>query len=207
MAPHSRNYFLQFVISVSAISLKISLPFTWLVNIPHILPPLPQHSYNSSNRPVLQNNSSQSSLGPTVLLSLLFPVKYGLNNVEHQHLGITLLRIAVVSIPRNEVITLDKSILYLQFISKMSDSPFVLVVHEIMFVIISVVNARKSTTLLLGRLRKWPIANSSEGKCDRCTFKKMQTPILFIIRSSCSMLRYREKAFIYNLLAYVLDKF
>ena len=58
-----------------------------------------------------------------------------------------------------------------------------------------------------GRLRKWRIANSSEGKCDRCTFKKMHITILFFIRSSCGLLHYREKTFIYNFLAYVLDKF
>ena len=39
---------------------------------------LPQHSYNSPNLPGLLPKSSQGSLGPTVLLSLLFPVKYGL---------------------------------------------------------------------------------------------------------------------------------
>ena len=42
-------------------------------------PPLPQHSYNSLNLPGLLSKSSQGSLGPTVLHSLLFPVKYGLN--------------------------------------------------------------------------------------------------------------------------------
>ena len=44
-------------------------------------PPLPQHSYNSPNLPDLLPKSSQGSLGPTVLLSLLFPVKYGLRLV------------------------------------------------------------------------------------------------------------------------------
>ena len=39
---------------------------------------LPQHSYNSPNLPGLLPKSSQGSLGPTVLLSLLFRVKYGL---------------------------------------------------------------------------------------------------------------------------------
>ena len=38
----------------------------------------PQHSYNSPNLPGLLPKSSQGSLGPTVLLSLLFRVKYGL---------------------------------------------------------------------------------------------------------------------------------
>ena len=48
-------------------------------------PPLPQHSYNSPNLPVLPK-SSQGSLGPTVLLSLLFPVRYGLTEVSHLHI-------------------------------------------------------------------------------------------------------------------------
>ena len=53
--------------------------FTWLTNIPsHIFPPPAQHSFNSPNLPVLQPISSQRSLGPSVLLSLLFPVKYWL---------------------------------------------------------------------------------------------------------------------------------
>ena len=43
---------------------------------------LPQHSYNSPNLPGLLPKSSQGSLGPTVLLSLLFPVKYGLNRMS-----------------------------------------------------------------------------------------------------------------------------
>ena len=43
-------------------------------------PLLPQHSYNSPNLPGLLPKSSQGSLGPTVLLSLLFPVKYGLSS-------------------------------------------------------------------------------------------------------------------------------
>ena len=46
---------------------------------------LPQHSYNSPNLPGLLPNSSQGSLGPTVLLSLLFRVKYGLNKQNLQH--------------------------------------------------------------------------------------------------------------------------
>ena len=53
-----------------------------------------------------------------------------LNNVEHQHLGIALLRFAAVSIRRNRVVSLDKSILYLKFLCKTSDSTFVLVVHD-----------------------------------------------------------------------------
>ena len=52
------------------------------------------------------------------------------NNVEHQHLGIALLRFTAVSIRRNRVISLDKSILYLQFLCKTSDSTFVLVVYD-----------------------------------------------------------------------------
>ena len=55
---------------------------------------------------------------------------FELNNVEHRHLGIALLRFAAVSIRRNRVVSLDKSILYLQFLCKMSDSTFVLVVHD-----------------------------------------------------------------------------
>ena len=53
-----------------------------------------------------------------------------LNNVEHQHLGIALLRFAAVSIGWNRVVSLDKSILYLQFLCKTSDSTFELVVHD-----------------------------------------------------------------------------
>ena len=55
---------------------------------------------------------------------------FELNNVEHQHLGIVLLRFAAVSIRQNRVVSLDKSILYLQFLCKTSDSTFVLVVHD-----------------------------------------------------------------------------
>ena len=55
---------------------------------------------------------------------------FELNDVEHQHLGIALLRFTAVSIRRNQVISLDKSILYLQFICKTSDSTFVLVAHD-----------------------------------------------------------------------------
>ena len=68
---------------------------------------------------------------------------FELNNVEHQHLGIALLWFAAVSIQRNRVVSLDKSILYSQFLCKTSDSTFVLVVFMIMFKIVSVVNARK----------------------------------------------------------------
>ena len=50
-------------------------------------PPLPQHSYNSPNLPGLLPISSQGSVGPTVLLSLLFPVKYGLSKVELLRVG------------------------------------------------------------------------------------------------------------------------
>ena len=46
---------------------------------------LPQHSYNSPNLPGLLPKSSQGSLGPTVLLSLLFRVKYGLKNKISTH--------------------------------------------------------------------------------------------------------------------------
>ena len=60
------------------------IAFTWLVNITITnFPPLPQYSYifyNSPNLLFLLPKSSQGSLGPTVLLSLLFPVKYGLSN-------------------------------------------------------------------------------------------------------------------------------
>ena len=55
---------------------------------------------------------------------------FELNNVEHRHLGIALLRFAAVSIRRNPVVSLDKSILYLQFLCKTSDSTSVLVVHD-----------------------------------------------------------------------------
>ena len=55
---------------------------------------------------------------------------FELNNIELQHLGIALLRFVAVSIRRNRVVSLDKSILYLQFVCKTSDSTFVLVVHE-----------------------------------------------------------------------------
>ena len=67
-------------------------------------------------------------------LSLKMDTSFGsvfeLNNVEHQHLGIALLRFAAVSIRRNWVISLDKSILYLQFLCKMSHSTIALVVHD-----------------------------------------------------------------------------
>ena len=55
---------------------------------------------------------------------------FELDNVEHQHLGIALLRFAAISIQRNRVVSLDKSILNLQFLCKMPDSTFVLVVHD-----------------------------------------------------------------------------
>ena len=55
---------------------------------------------------------------------------FELNNVEHQHLGIALLRFTAVSIRRNRVVSLDKNILYSQFVCKTSDSTFVLVVHD-----------------------------------------------------------------------------
>ena len=55
---------------------------------------------------------------------------FELNNVEHQHLGIGLLRFVAVTNQRNRVVSLDKSSLYLQFICKTSDSAFVLVVHD-----------------------------------------------------------------------------
>ena len=49
------------------------------MNIPsHIFPCYLNTLYNSPNLPGLLPKSSQGSLGPTVLLSLLFPVKYGL---------------------------------------------------------------------------------------------------------------------------------
>ena len=55
---------------------------------------------------------------------------FELNNVEHRHFGIARLRFAAVSIQRNRAVSLDKSILYLQFLCKTSDSTFVLVVHD-----------------------------------------------------------------------------
>ena len=55
---------------------------------------------------------------------------FELNNVEHQYLGIALLWFAAVPIRRNRVVSLNKSILYLQFICKTSDSAFVVVVHD-----------------------------------------------------------------------------
>ena len=55
---------------------------------------------------------------------------FELNSVEHRHLGIALLQFAAVLIRRNRVVSLDKSILYLQFLCKTSDSTFVLVVHD-----------------------------------------------------------------------------
>ena len=63
-------------------------------------------------------------------IDMIFGSIFELNNVEHQHLGITLLRFAAVLIGRNRVVSLDKSILYLQFLCKTSDSTFVLVVHD-----------------------------------------------------------------------------
>ena len=55
---------------------------------------------------------------------------FELNNVEHQHLGIALLRFTAISIRRDRVVSLYKSVLYLQFLCKKSDSTTVLVVHD-----------------------------------------------------------------------------
>ena len=55
---------------------------------------------------------------------------FELNSVEHQHLGIALLRFTAVSIRWNRVVSLAKSILYSQFLCKTSDSTVVLVVHD-----------------------------------------------------------------------------
>ena len=63
-------------------------------------------------------------------MDMSFGGVFELNNVEHQHLGIVLLRFAAISIWRNRVVSLDKSILYLQFLCKTSNSTFVLVVHD-----------------------------------------------------------------------------
>ena len=131
---------------------------------------------------------------------------FELNNVEHRHLGIAWLRFAAVSNRRNRVVSLDKSILYLQFLCKTSDSTFVLVVHDYVWDRFCC-QCAEVNNFWLGRLRKWRITNSLEGKCDRCTFKKIHITILFFIRSSRGLLHYREKTFIYNLLAYVIDKF
>ena len=68
-----------------------------------------------------------STLGLKIDMS--FGGVFEINNVEHQHLRIALLRFAAVSIRRNRVVILDKSILYSLFLCKMSDSTFVLVVH------------------------------------------------------------------------------
>ena len=78
-----------------------------------------------------------STLG--VKIDTSFNGVFELNNVEHQLLGIALLWFTAVSIQRNWVVSLDKSILYLQFLRKTSDSTFVLVVHDY----VSVVKARK----------------------------------------------------------------
>ena len=68
-----------------------------------------------------------STLG--LKMDTTFGSVFELNNVEHQHVGIALLQFAAVSIRRNRVVSLDKSILYSQFLCKTSDSTFVLVVH------------------------------------------------------------------------------
>ena len=56
------------------------------------------------------------------ILGLKIDTSFGgvfeLNNVEHQDLGIALLRFAAVSIRQNWVVSLDKSILYLQLYVK-----------------------------------------------------------------------------------------
>ena len=53
--------------------------FTQPTNVPpHMFPPLTQNLNNSPNLPVLLHISSKDSLEPTVLLPLLFTVKYGL---------------------------------------------------------------------------------------------------------------------------------
>ena len=65
-------------------------------------PPLPQHSYNSPNLPGLLPKSSQGSLGPTALLSLLFPVKYGLTQWHSVSLEAT----AYANLTRREVTSL-----------------------------------------------------------------------------------------------------
>ena len=63
-------------------------------------------------------------------MDMSFGGVFELNNVEHQHLGIALLRFAAILIRRNRVVSLDKSILCLQFLRKTSNSTIVLVVHD-----------------------------------------------------------------------------
>ena len=142
------------------------------------------------------------------ILGLKMDTSFGgvfeLNNVEHQHLGIALLRFAAVSIQWNLVVSLDKSILYLRFLCKTSDSTFVLVVHDYVWDRFCC-QCAKVNNFLTGPTPQ--VTNRAEGKCDRCTFKKMHITILFFIWSSHGLLHYREQTFIYNLLAFILDKF
>ena len=58
------------------------IAFTWLMNIPSHISPCYLNTYNSPNLPGLLPKSSQGSLGLKVLLSLFFPVKYGLRHLS-----------------------------------------------------------------------------------------------------------------------------
>ena len=131
---------------------------------------------------------------------------FELNNVEHRHLGIALLRFAAVSIRRNRVVSLDKSILYLQFLCKTSDSTFVLVVHDYVWDRFCC-QCAEVNNFLTGPT---PQVTNHElfGRQMRSLYvQENALTILFFIWSSRGLLHYREKTFIYNLLAYVLDKF
>ena len=56
---------------------------------------LTQQSYNSPDLLVLLPKSSQGSLGPTVLHSLLFPVKYGLMGMGVRGFFVLLIHMSV----------------------------------------------------------------------------------------------------------------
>ena len=135
-----------------------------------------------------------STLGLKIDMS--FGSGFESNNVEHWHLGIALLRFAAVSIRRNWVASLDKNILYLQFLCKTSDSTFVLVVHDYVWDHFCC-QCAEVNNFLTGPTPQMTNHELSKGKCDRCTFNKMHITILFYIHLT----------FIYSLLAYVLDKF
>ena len=131
---------------------------------------------------------------------------FELNNIENQHLGIMLLWFAAVSIQRNWVVSLDKSILYLQFLCKTSNSTFVLVVHD--YVWDRFCSQCAEVNNFLTGLTLQVTNHELFGRQMRLLYVQENAHNYFIfIQSSRGLLHYKEKTFIYNLLAYVLDKF
>ena len=137
------------------------------------------------------------------LLTYEYPGGYGLNNVEHRHLGIALLRFAAVSIQRNRVVSLDKSILYLQFLCKTSDSTFVLVVHDYVWDRFCC-QCTEVNNVLTG-----PTPQVTNHKRQmRSLYVQENAHNYFVFHSIFTrFVAFREKTFIYNLLTYVLEKF